>query len=172
MHHLQLLVLLRHGAFCDERGRYLCSLARQAAWAFEEALSFEMQAAAQASSSGYSRGGGGSAGGGRPGMLGLLGPATSLGLAGVGFPTLDASRGASSVRESAVLDAAAVAAEHMQSGGGRGRQGQGPYLNLLPFMNLAPLTVRPKTPAATGEAVQRALGDGQLPTALRCSMHM
>ncbi|KAL4451977.1 hypothetical protein ABPG75_007639 [Micractinium tetrahymenae] len=137
----QLLVLLRHGAFCDARGRYLCPLARQAAGAFEEALAFEMRAAAQASASGYRRGGSGSRAGA---MLGRLGPATSLCLAGVGFPTLDASRGASSVRESAVLDAALEAAAE-RAGGGRGE----PHLNLLPFMSLAPHTVRPKTPAAT-----------------------
>lgn len=101
-----------------------------------------MRAAAQASASGYQRGGGG----GRPGsMLGRLGPATSLGLAGVGFPTLDSSRGASSVRESTVLDAAqGAAAERAQGGAGE------PHLNLLPFMSLAPHTVRPKTPADTG----------------------
>jgi chloride channel 7 len=48
----QLLVLLRHGAFCDEQGRYACALARQNAAAFEEALAYEMQAAAQSSAYG------------------------------------------------------------------------------------------------------------------------
>lgn len=48
----QLLVLLRHGAFCDETGRYGCALARQNAAAFEEALAYEMQAAAQSSAYG------------------------------------------------------------------------------------------------------------------------
>lgn len=49
---LQLLVLLRHGAFCDEQGRYACALARRSAAAFEEALAYEMQAAAQSSAYG------------------------------------------------------------------------------------------------------------------------
>ena len=126
---LQLLVLLRHGAFCDERGRYLCPLARQNAAAFEEALSSEMAAAAQASSAGYHTAA-------APGasMMGRLGPATSLGIASGGFPTLDPSRGASSVRESAVLDAAAdAAAAAMQDGSTA-------FLNLQPFQNLAPTT--------------------------------
>lgn len=48
----QLLVMLRHGAFCDEHGRYACALARQNAAAFEEALAYEMQAAAQSSAYG------------------------------------------------------------------------------------------------------------------------
>ena len=129
---LQLLVLLRHGAFCDERGRYLCPLARQNAAAFEEALSFEMAAAAQASSAGYHT----SAAPGAS-MAGRLGPATSLGIAGGGFPTLDPSRGASSVRESAVLDAAADAAAAAMQGGSAA------FLNLRPFQNLAPTTGEP-----------------------------
>ena len=54
---LQLLVLLRHGAFCDETGRYGCALARQNAAAFEEALAYEMQAAAQSSAYGEPRDG-------------------------------------------------------------------------------------------------------------------
>lgn len=48
----QLLVLLRHGAFCDEQGRYACALARHNAAAYEEALAYEMQAAAQSSAYG------------------------------------------------------------------------------------------------------------------------
>jgi hypothetical protein len=125
-------VLLRHGAFCDERGRYLCPLARQNAAAFEEALSFEMAAAAQASSAGYHTAA-------APGasVAGRLGPATSLGIAGGGFPTLDPSRGASSVRESAVLDAAADAAAAAMQGGSAA------FLNLRPFQNLAPTTGAP-----------------------------
>ena len=141
---LQLLVLLRHGAFCDERGLYLCSLAHQAAGAYEEALAFEMAAAAQASSSGYRRGGAASTLGTAASMVGLLGPATSLGLAGMGFPSLDSTRGAASVTESEVLAAAGeAAADHA-------RAGCVAFLNLGPFMHLAPLTVRPETPAATG----------------------
>ncbi|PSC71122.1 H(+) Cl(-) exchange transporter 7 [Micractinium conductrix] len=138
-----LLVLLRHGAFCDERGLYLCSLAHQAAGAYEEALAFEMAAAAQASSSGYRRGGAASTLGTAASMVGLLGPATSLGLAGMGFPSLDSTRGAASVTESEVLAAAGeAAADHA-------RAGCVAFLNLGPFMHLAPLTVRPETPAAT-----------------------
>lgn len=155
----QVLVLLRHGAFCDSRGRYLCPLARQAPAAFEEALGFEMRAAAQASASGYRRGGSS----GRPGsMLGRLGPATSLGLAGVGFPTLDATLGASSVRESTVLDAALQAAAERTTAGGAE-----PHLNLLPFMSLAPHTVRPKTPASTGERGGAAPLAGSWPVGCR-----
>lgn len=43
----QLLVLLRHGAFCDERGGYRVRDARLDPTAYEEALAFEMQAASQ-----------------------------------------------------------------------------------------------------------------------------
>ncbi|KAI7842601.1 hypothetical protein COHA_003705 [Chlorella ohadii] len=129
----QLLVMLRHGAFCDENGRYACALARQNTAAFEEALAYEMQAAAQSSAYGYRAVDVGQ---------GRLGPAISLGPAGAGFPTLDDASLRRSIPEAAVLDAAAdAAAARVADGGGAA------YINLLPFMNLAVTTVRPRTPA-------------------------
>lgn len=87
-----------------------------------------MQAAAQASAYGYR-------GAESVGSRGFLGPATSLGIAGAGFPTLDASAGEASVCESAVLDAAAdAAAAQAASGGGTA------FLDLRPFMHVAPMT--------------------------------
>lgn len=141
---LQLLVLLRHGAFCDERGRYLSHLARHNAAAFEEALGNEMQGAAQAGLGAYR-----SAAAAGPSCLGLLGPATSLGIGGGSFPSLDASRGAAAMPESAVLDSAADAVAAELEGG------RTALLNLAPFMNLAPTTgaspspwARPRLPHA------------------------
>jgi hypothetical protein len=141
--HQQLLVLLRHGAFCDERGRYLCSSARHNAAAFEQALALEMQAAAQAGGSGYRTTPS------RRGLLGQLGPATSLGIAGEGFPTLDASRGAAALPERDVLDSAAAAAEGELEGG------RVAYLNLAPFMNLAPTTGAPRRACCAAHAALR-----------------
>lgn len=66
---------------------------------------------------------------------GRLGPATSLGPAGAGFPTLDDASLRRSIPEAAVLDAAAdAAAARVADGGGAA------YLNLMPFMNLAVTT--------------------------------
>lgn len=66
---------------------------------------------------------------------GRLGPATSLGPGGAGFQTLDASRGADSLEEGWVLDAAeGGAAAAVVDGGGAA------HLNLLPFMHQAPMT--------------------------------
>lgn len=129
-------MLLRHGAFCDERGAYRGRDARLDPATYEEALAYEMQAAAQASGLGGFRAAPAAAGPATPGGgRGRLGPATSLGPGGAGFQTLDASRGAASLEEGWVLDAAEDgAAAAVCDGGGAA------YLNLLPFMHQAPMT--------------------------------
>jgi chloride channel 7 len=130
----QLLVLLRHGAFCDERGRYISVPVQQSVAGFEEALGCEMEAASQASASGYRSSSSGSGPEESHGMLGELGPAPSMGIGGGGFPSLDRSRGRAAMPEADVLQAAAAAVEREVEAG---RQA---YLNLTPFMHLAPIT--------------------------------
>lgn len=75
---------------------------------------------------------------------GRLGPATSLGPAGAGFPSLDDASLRRSIPEAAVLDAAADAAAARVADGGSAA-----YVNLLPFMNLA---------VTTGEGSRQCVG--------------